>query len=108
EYMALSDATRQIAWIRTLLTELGYDLPSTPLCVDNQGAIFMAVNPVHDRRTKHIDIRYHFVRESVEAGNVQLYHVPTDAMISDTLTKSLAWVKFQQHRLSLGLRDPTV
>ena len=64
----------------------------------------MAVNPVHDRRTKHIDIRYHFIREFVEAGNVELYHVPTDEMVSDTLTKSLAWVKFEKHRLTLGLQ----
>ncbi|KDQ62767.1 hypothetical protein JAAARDRAFT_190047 [Jaapia argillacea MUCL 33604] len=92
EYMALSDTSRQTAWFRTLLSELGFDLTSqpTPLCADNQGAIFMSVNPVHDRRTKHVDIRYHFIREFIENKNAELYHVATEEMIADTLTKSLA------------------
>jgi len=63
EYMALSDCSRQVVWMHTLMGELGYSLKPIPICGDNQGSIFIASNPVTERRSKHIDIRYHYVRE---------------------------------------------
>ena len=69
EYKAASDTCRQLAWLRNFGGELGDNMTApTPLCLDNQGSIFLAVNPAVDRRTKHIEIRYHFIREFYESG----------------------------------------
>jgi len=65
EYMALSDCSCQVVWMHTLMGELGYSLKPIPICGDNQGSIFIASNPVTERRSKHIDIRYHYVREVI-------------------------------------------
>jgi hypothetical protein len=68
EYMSLSDACRQLVWVHSLLSEMRLHIRSIPLCGDNQGAIFIASNAVQEKRTKHIDIRYHYIREVVESG----------------------------------------
>ena len=75
EYMALSDCARQVTWIRSLLGELGYKLKAIPICGDNQGSIFMASNPITEPRSKHIDIRYHRIRELVAKGKVEPYFI---------------------------------
>lgn len=104
EYMTLSDSSRQLAWLRSFQQELGFKHNSpTPLCADNQGAIFLAVNPAHDRRTKHIDIRYHFVREYIEDGNATIYYVATDEMIADIMTKSLPFATHEKFTRAMGL-----
>ena len=103
EYMALSDSSRQLIWIKSLLFELGFDLSSLPLMGDNQGSIFLASNPIQEKRTKHIDIKYHFIREHVQSGKVDLYYVPTADNIADILTKNLAAVRFKRLRDNLGL-----
>ena len=72
EYMALSDCSRQVVWVRSLLGELGYRLNAIPICGDNQGSIFMASNPVTEARSKHIDIRYHYIRKVIEDGIVKV------------------------------------
>jgi hypothetical protein len=68
EYMALSDCSRQVVWMHTLMGELGYSLQPIPICRDNQGSIFIASNPITEKRSKHIDIRYHYVREVITLG----------------------------------------
>ena len=70
---------------------------------DNLGAIFMSTNQAQDRRTKHIDVRYHHIREVTESGLIVTYHIPTNQNIADLLTKNLAWVKFIGFRNQLGL-----
>ena len=103
EYMAASDTSRQLMWIKTLFNEIGFKLGSMPLMVDNQGSSFLASNPMQERRTKHIDIRYHFIREKVEAGIIDLYYIQTEDNVADLLTKNLALVKFVKLRNCLGL-----
>ena len=61
EYMAMSNCSRQAVWIQSLLGELGFNIPTVPICGDNEGSIFIGSNPVQERRSKHIDIRYHYV-----------------------------------------------
>ena len=56
EYMALSDCSHQVVWVKTLLSEIGFNLTAIPICSDNQGSIFIASNPVTEKRSKHIDI----------------------------------------------------
>ena len=71
--MALSEACSEIAWLTALQKEIGYGSNGpVPLVTDNQGSIFLAVNPTHDRRLKHVDIWYHFIREYVEEGRVNI------------------------------------
>ena len=104
EYMSLSDTSRQLVWIKSLLSELGIDLGPIPLCRDNQGSIFMASNPVQERRIKHIDIRFHYVRELVQQRKVELFFINSAENPADMFTKNLGRTKFTQFRSSLGLQ----
>ena len=104
EYMALSEACSEIAWLTSLQREIGYTQTSpTPLVSDNQGGIFLAINPAHDRRLKHVDIRYHFIRENVESKQVDIVYISTDDMTADIRTKPLGRTKFEYHRTRLGI-----
>ena len=103
EYLSLSDTSRQIVWVNSLLKELGMHLTKIPLCGDNQGFIFIASNPVQEKRTKHIDIRYHFIKDVVERGEISLFFVQTDQNPADMLTKNLARDKFLKCRDALGI-----
>jgi hypothetical protein len=103
EYMALSDCSRQVAWMHTLLGELGYNLKPIPICGDNQGSIFIASNPVTEKRSKHIDIRYHYIREVIQRKLAEIYFIDGDDNPADLLTKNLGSVKFLKFRAQLGL-----
>ena len=97
EYIALSDCSKQAIWLRSFESELGFSTGMPlPLCVDNQGAIFLAVNPAHDRRTKHIDLRYHRICHEIERGSITLYHVPTEEQYADLLTKNLGYLRIEK------------
>ena len=87
-----------------MFTELGYDMnsPST-LCIDNRSAISVAKNPEHHGRMKHLDLRYYWLRERVEKGDIRLFHVPTKDMPADLLTKSLEKPKVLTFRGMMGL-----
>jgi len=107
EYMALSNCARQVTWIQSLLSELGYKLKAIPICGDNQGSIFMASNPVTEPRSKHIDIHYHGICESVVKGNVELFFIDGAENPADLLTKNLPREKFVKFRAQLGLQFPS-
>ena len=106
EYMSLSDCSRQVAWVHQLFKEVGYDLDSIEVSSDNQGAIFIASNPVTERRSKHIDIRYHYIREVIECGLVEVNYIPGENNPADLLTKNLGRVKFEKFRSMYGLYFP--
>lgn len=96
EYMALSMAVQTVIWIRKLLKDFNIaSEKSTVIYEDNQGCIAMAKNPVNHERTKHIDIRYNFVREKVEDKTVEVKYLETGEMLADILTKGLPR---EQHR----------
>ena len=96
EYLALSVATQEAIWLRHLQEELGVtNTGPTLIFEDNQGAISMAKNPVFHKRTKHVQIRYHFVREAVEQGTITLEYCRTDDMLADSFTKALARDQFE-------------
>lgn len=89
EYKAASDTARQMMWLRTFGDELGDDMGSaTPMCVDNHGAIHLALNPAVDRRCKHVETHYHFVREYAETPNMDIYAIPSEENLADPLTKN--------------------
>ncbi len=103
EYMCMSDTTRQIVWIESLMFELQFPIKTIFLCCDNQGAMFLSSNPAQEHRSKHIDIRYHYIRECVENEKVKLTYVPTNEQIADIMTKNLPYPKFVQFRMKMGL-----
>ena len=101
--MALSDCSRQAIWMKSVFSELGMPLGAIPICGDNQGSIFISSNPVQERRSKHIDIRYHYVRECIEENNVSIFFVDGSLNPADLFTKNLGQAKFELFRKQLGL-----
>ena len=91
EYMALTTACQEALWWRQFEAELQPQLGhlATTIQVDNCGAQLLATNAIYHSRTKHIDVRYHFIREQVEARRINLQHVPTQEMRADALTKPI-------------------
>lgn len=75
------------------------------LYIDNKSAIDLAKNPVFHGRSKHIDIRYYFIREYVEWGEIVIKHVKTDEQRADVLTKALSTIKFEKIRALLGMKN---
>ena len=106
EYVSAAEATKSILWMRDLLFEMGLEQREpTVLYIDNQSAIAQANNPEDRRRSKHIGVRYHLVRESVESGIIRTEHARTDMQIADIFTKPLARTAFERHREALGVKD---
>ena len=105
EYVALSQAAQEAVWLRRLLEEIGMDLTQNPTLIheDNQGAIAIARNPVSHARTKHIDKRYHFVREAILNKVINLEYSPTHEMIADVLTKPLSKPQFTKLIHTMGM-----
>ena len=81
--MAISDCSRQVIWIKTLIKELGIKIRSIPIYGDNQGSIFIASNAVQESRTKHINIHYHYIHELVVAKEVELQFMPGEMNPAD-------------------------
>ena len=101
--MLLSDTCRQLVWIRSLFKELGITLNPIPLCSDNQGSIFLASNPVQEKQIKHIDLRYHYIREVIREKKIELFFLEGAENPADLFTKNLGRIKFQKFREQLGL-----
>ena len=106
EYMALTEATQEAVWLKAFLCELGEMKSDEAVKIyeDNQGSIALAKNPEFHKRTKHIDIRYHFVREKVEDGQVLLQYCATKDMKADMMTKPIPAVQFEYLRNILGIQ----
>ena len=108
EYMGITQAVKEVLWLRTLFRELGalqHGKEISTIYSDSQGAIALAQNPGFHARSKHIDIQFHFVREHVntETGSINLLYHPTNDMTADVLTKGLARGRHQKHRAAMGL-----
>jgi hypothetical protein len=104
EYKALANATAKMMWVQKLLTELGVSHPTTSrLWCDNLGAKYMSANPVFHARTKHIEIDFHFVREQVAQGQLDILFIHSDDQVADGFTKALPVAKFLQFRRNLNL-----
>lgn len=106
EFMAATTAACQAIWLRNLLMQItGEFISPVVIYIDNKSAIDLAKNPVFHGRSKHIDIRYHFIRECVERGDIIVNHVRTANQRADVLTKALVTVKFERMRKLLGVKD---
>ena len=106
EYIAQTHAAKEALWLQSFVDEVRGTggAPITINC-DNQGAIALAKDNKFHSRTKHIDLRYHFIREAVEDEKLVVSYIPTDENVSDVFTKALAKPKFQRFVEMLGLRD---
>jgi hypothetical protein len=99
EYMAISAGVQEIKWIRQLLEELSFKQQQPSILIsDNQAAIAISENDVHHHRTKHIDIRHHFIRDSIKQKEIQVKWIQSEQQLADVLTKGLAKNKFIQLR----------
>lgn len=104
EYRAITEAGQELLWLRNMMSRLGFeDHEPTVLQSDNLGAIHLTSKSVFHGRTKHIEIQYHWIREVVKAGELQLQHFPTHQMTADILTKALGKSQFVKLRSHLGL-----
>ncbi|GJV82254.1 retrovirus-related pol polyprotein from transposon TNT 1-94 [Tanacetum coccineum] len=100
EYMALTEDVKEAIWLKGLLEELGVELNTVAVNCDNQGAIHLSWNHVFHERTKHINVRYHFIREVLEAKTVKVLNVGTEHNAADALTNVVPGLKLQ-HCLEL-------
>nr|GEV35251.1 zinc finger, CCHC-type [Tanacetum cinerariifolium] len=106
KFMAATAAACQALWLKRLLSELtGCEEKRITLKVDNVSAIALVRNPVFHGRSKHIDIRYHFIRKCVENGHINMEHVSGELQRADILTKALPRLKFVTMRQMLGVQD---
>jgi hypothetical protein len=107
KFISAVSAGQEIVWMRPFLGELGYSFyaPSL-LLVDNQSAIQVARNPEHHGRMKHLDLRFFWLRDMVNAGVIAVRYIPTADMAADLLTKALARVKVAAALPQLGLTAP--
>lgn len=103
EYVAASQSVKELVWLDQLLKELTICDNIPELNLDNQGAMKLIKNPEFHKRTKHIDIKYHFIREKYEDGLFRLNYVPTDEQLADVFTKPLAKGKFEFFRNKIGV-----
>nr|GEW00754.1 putative ribonuclease H-like domain-containing protein [Tanacetum cinerariifolium] len=94
EYVSLSACGAQVLWMRTQLTDYGFHFNKIPIYCDSKSAIAIFCNPVQHSRTKHITIRYHFIKEHVENGTIKLYFVKTDYQLAALFTKALPVDRF--------------
>ena len=105
EYIALSEASREALWLRQFLREVHFLKPNpTVLLCDNNGAKALSSDPTHHSRSKHIDVRHHFVRERVDDGSLTIWRVPGHDNVADIFTKALPRPDFTRLRPYLGLR----
>lgn len=104
EYMALYEGVREALWLKSLAISIHINIDK-PIIIyeDNNGCISIANNPTNHKRSKHIDIKYHFSREQIEKNVIKLNYIPTGQQLADALTKPLPAITFQAMRRKMGL-----
>nr|GEZ43751.1 retrovirus-related Pol polyprotein from transposon TNT 1-94 [Tanacetum cinerariifolium] len=105
EYISLSGCCAQILWMHSQLTDYGFHFNKIPLYCDNKSAIALCCNNVQHLKAKHIDVRYHFIKEQVKNGIVELYFVRTEYQLADIFTKPLPRERFNFLIEKLGMRS---
>jgi hypothetical protein len=106
EYIAASMGACQALWLDSLLSELKLKTEKEMvLMIDNKSAINLARNPVAHGRSKHIETRYHFLRDQMGKGRLQLQFCKSELQLADSLTKALKRERFVKLRAEMGLKD---
>jgi len=103
EFIALMSATQELIWLRGLLSSINHlSHTTTPLLIDNQGAISLIKNGLSSKHSKHIKLRYYFICEKFTDGTIAAKYISTDKQLADGLTKSLAGIKYKKFVEGLG------
>nr|GEY94431.1 retrovirus-related Pol polyprotein from transposon TNT 1-94 [Tanacetum cinerariifolium] len=105
EYVCLSACCAQVLWMRTQFTDYGYHFDKIPIYCDLKSAIAISCNPVQHSKMKHIAVQYHFIKEHVQKGMIELYFVKTDYQLADIFTKALPVDRFNYLVRRLGMRS---
>jgi hypothetical protein len=105
EYIAAGHCFAQLLWMRQTLRDYGYKFSKVPLLCDNESAIRMADNPIEHSRTKHIAIRYHFLRDRQQRGDIEIAYVSIKEQLADIFTKPLDEKTFTKLRNELNILD---
>jgi hypothetical protein len=105
KYIAAGHCCAQLLWMRQTLRDYGYKLNKVPLLCDNESAIRMADNPVEHSRTNHIAIRYHFLRDHQQRGDIEIAYVSTKEQLVDIFTKPIDEKTFTKLRNELNILD---
>lgn len=95
EYMALIEDVKEAVWLKGLMMEFVYDQKAVEIYCDSQSAITLSKNNVHHERTKHIDVKYHYIRDVISDGTVEVLKISTEKNPADIFTKALVVSKFQ-------------
>nr|GEU29078.1 retrovirus-related Pol polyprotein from transposon TNT 1-94 [Tanacetum cinerariifolium] len=104
EYVSLSACCAQVLWLRTQLIDYGFHFDKIPMYCDSMAAIAISCNPVQHSCTKHIDVRYHFIKEKVEKGITELFFVRTEYQLANLFTKALSEDMFKYLVRRIGMR----
>ena len=107
EYIAAGSCCAQLLWIRNQLMDYGLVLENIPIMCDNTSAISIVANPVNHSTTKHIEIRYHFIREHAANGTISVNYVPTEKQLADIFTKPLNEATFNRLVSEIGMLNPS-
>ena len=105
EYVAVTEAGKEMVWLQSFLDELGKKQHKGILYSDSQSAIFLAKNPAFHSRTKHIQLRYHFIRSLLDDGQLILEKIQGSENPGDMLTKDVPIEKLKLCKASVGLQD---
>ncbi|GJU58858.1 putative ribonuclease H-like domain-containing protein [Tanacetum coccineum] len=103
EYVAAANCCGQVLWIQNQLLDYGYNFMNTKIFIDNESTICIVKNPVFHSKTKHIEIRHHFIRDSYEKRLIQVIKIHTDHNVADLLTKAFDVSRFQYLIASIGM-----
>ncbi|GJR80718.1 putative ribonuclease H-like domain-containing protein [Tanacetum coccineum] len=105
EYVAAASCCAQVLWIQNQLLDYGFNFMNTKIFIDNQSTICIVKNPVFHQRTKHIEIRHHFIRDANEKNLIQVLKIHTDENVADLLTKAFDGPRFEYLVVHIGMVD---
>ena len=105
EYVAAGSSCAQVLWMTHTVKDFGLEFKNVPIKCDNTSAINLTRNPIQHSRTKHIEIRHHFIRDHVQKGDVSIEFINTKHQLADIFTKPLSEDRFCTLRMNLGMID---
>ncbi len=103
EYIGMSEATKEAIWFQAILKELGIEIKQVVMCGDNLSCMSIIRNPTDHHRTKHIDVRYHSIRDHFEQGRITLKYIESNQLCADFLTKGVERNKHYNFMKQLNL-----
>nr|GFB96582.1 putative ribonuclease H-like domain-containing protein [Tanacetum cinerariifolium] len=106
KYVAVASCCGRVLWIQNQMLDYGFNFMHTRIFIDNQSTIFIVKNPVFYQRTKHIEIRHHFIRDAYEKNLIQVVKIYTDENVADLLTKAFDGPHFHYLIVYIGLLNP--